>query len=89
MEKFTFLKKVISYLSEINRGTQDHLIEMGWITQEEANKIETILTMLNMVDNSGEKSILTSKGLNILLYYKMGKINQEYDEKVLELLTTN
>lgn len=86
MANNSFFKKVLNYLGEINKGRQSQLIESGWIKQEEEKKINTILLNLDLIQKVNGRLVPTRKGLNILLYYKMGKITQEYDEDVLQLL---
>lgn len=89
MESDSFFKKVINFLSQVNKGTYTRLIENGWMTSQDALKINAILMDLGIIDKTGKRIFLTRKGLNILLYYKMGKISQDYNKDVLNLILIN
>jgi len=89
MESDSFFNKVIYFLSQINKGTHMQLIENGFMTSQEALKINAILMDLGIIKKKEEQIFLTRKGLNILLYYKMGKISQEYNKDVLNLILLN
>ena len=89
MESDSFFKKVINFLSQVNKGTYTRLIENGWMTSQDALKINAILMDLGIIDKTGKRIFLTRKGLNILLYYKMGKISQDYSKDVLNLILIN
>lgn len=85
----SFYMKVINFLDLANKGTHKQLIENGWITSDDAVKIVTILMRLGLIEKNGETIFLTKKGLNILLYYRMGNISVGYNEEVLNLLLRN
>ena len=86
MNDKSFFKKVISYLAELNKGKHNRLIENGWLSEDEVNRIKIILSRLGFLQKKEDDYQITSKGLNVLLYYKMGKMNQEYDDLTLEML---
>ena len=86
MNDKSFFKKVISYLAELNKGKQNRLIEDGWLSEDEVNRIKIILSRLGFLQKNEDDYQITSKGLNVLLYYKMGKMNHEYDYQTLEML---
>ena len=86
MNDKSFFKKVISYLAELNKGKHNRLIENGWLSEDEVNRIKIILSRLGFLEKNEDDYQITSKGLNVLLYYKMGKMNQEYDDLTLEML---
>ena len=86
MNDKSFFKKVISYLAELNKGKHNRLIENGWLSEDEVNRIKIILSRLGFLEKNEDDYQITSKGLNVLLNYKMGKMNQEYDDLTLEML---
>ncbi len=86
MNDKSFFKKVISYLAELNKGKHNRLIENGWLSEDEVNRIKIILSRLGFLQKNEDDYQITSKGLNVLLYYKMGKMNHEYDDRTLEML---
>ena len=81
----SFFKKVLTYLAELNKGKHLELVKSGFLSDNDANKIELILKKTGCIEELDGIHI-TRKGLTILLYVKMGKIPDEYDEQVLELL---
>ena len=85
MAEGSFFKKVISYLAELNKREHGLLIQGGWLSLDEVHKINSILSHLGLIEKVGEDYRVTGSGLNVLLYYKMGKIGDEYNESVLEL----
>ena len=89
MERNSFFKKAINFLIQVNKGTHIQLIENGWITKQDALKINIVLMDLGLIAKKDERIFLTRKGLNILLYYKMGKISQDYNKDVLSLIIMN
>ena len=88
MAKPSFYNKVLNYLGEVNKGKQSQLIKYEYITQKEAEKINTILEKLDLIKKEKEEYQITKRGLNILLYHKIGKLGQEYNEKTLKILLT-
>lgn len=86
MNDKSFFKKVISYLAELNKGEHNRLIENGWLSEDEVFRIKIILCRLGFLQKMGDDYQITSKGLNVLLYIKMGKMNHEYDDRALEML---
>ena len=82
----SFYKKVICYLAEINKGTQGKLVENGWLCKDEERRIKVILEKLALIEYIEGKTLVTARGLNILLYYKMGKLDDDYNEEILEIL---
>lgn len=86
MAERSFFKKVISYLAELNKGKHSLLADSGWLSLDEVHKINVVLSQLGFIEKKGEDYQLTSRGLNILLYYKMGKMSDGYDESVLSLI---
>lgn len=86
MNDKSFFKKVVSYLAEVNKGNHNRLIENGWLSEDEVNRIKIILSKLDFLQKNEDDYQITSKGLNVLLYYKMGKMNHEYDDLTLEML---
>jgi predicted transcriptional regulator len=82
----SFFKKVLSYLSELNKGKQNKLMEDGWLSEDEASRIIVILDKLGYIEKREDGIKLSRKGLNFLLYFKMEKISDEYSEQTLELL---
>ena len=89
MENNSFFSKVVKFLSQVNKGTQTQLIEKGWMTNQEALKIKVILIDLGIISKKDDKIFLTRKGLNILLYYKMGKLSSNYNKDILNLFLIN
>ena len=89
MENNSFFNKVVKFLSQVNKGTQTQLIENGWMTNQEALKIKVILIDLGIISKKDDKIFLTRKGLNILLYYKMGKLSSNYNKDILNLFLIN
>lgn len=85
MSSNLFFKKVLTYLAELNKDKHLELIESGWLSEDEAYRIELILKRTGCIEEFNGLHI-TSKGLNILLNFKMGKIHDEYDHNVLEIL---
>ena len=88
MESNSFFNKVIKFLSQVNKGNQTQLIENEWMTSQEAVKIESILIDLGIIKKNDERIVLTRKGLNILLYHKMGKLSN-YNKDILNLFLIN
>ena len=86
MSEKSFFKKVVSYLAELNKGEQYRLTEDGWLNEEEVYRINIILSRLGFVEKNEEEYHITGKGLNVLLYYKMGKMDHEDEDLILELL---
>ena len=86
MNDKSFFKKVIIYLAELNKGKHNRLIENGWLSEDEVFRIKIILCRLGFLQKMGDDCQITSKGLNVLLYIKMGKMNHEYDDRALEML---
>lgn len=86
MNDKSFFKKVISYLAELNKGKHNRLIKNGWLSEDEVYRIKIILTRLGFLQKNEDDYQITSKGLNVLLYYKMGKMNHDYDDLTLEML---
>jgi len=86
MRETSFFKKVISYLSELNRGNQTRLIEDGWLSVEEVERIKIILWKLGLIEKKDDDIHLTRKGLNVLLYSKINEKGLEYNKQVLKLL---
>jgi hypothetical protein len=82
----SFFSKVLSYLSELNKGKHSLLIDNGLLSLDDAYKINLVLSQLGFIEKKGKDYQLTSKGLSVLLYYKMGKMTEDYDESVLRLL---
>jgi hypothetical protein len=93
MGENSFFKKVISYLAELNKGKHKLLVDSEWLSLDETQRITVILTQLGFIEKIVEDYIVTSRdyvvtsrGFNVLLYYKMGKMGDTYDESVLALL---
>ena len=86
MGENSFFKKVISYLAELSKGKHSLLVDSGWLSLDEAHRVIVILSHLGFIEKNGEEYIVTSRGFNVLLYYKMGKMSDNYDESVLALL---
>ena len=86
MKNNSFYMKVINFLDLANKGKHKQLIENGWITSRDAVKIITILLRLGLIEKNGNIIFLTKKGLNVLLYYRMGSISEGYNEEILNLL---
>ena len=86
MNDKSFFKKVISYLAELNKGKHNRLVENGWLSEDEVFRIKIILCRLGFLQKRGDDCQITRKGLNVLLYIKMGKMNPEYDDRALEML---
>ena len=86
MGENSFFKKVISYLAELNKGRHKLLVDSEWLSLDETNRVTVILSQLGFIEKIGEDYIVTSRGFNVLLYYKMGKMGDIYDESVLALL---
>jgi len=86
MNDKSFFKKVISYLAELNKGGHNRFIENGWLSEDEVFRIKIILSRLGFLQKMEDDYQITSKGLNVLLYYKMGNMNHEYDGQTLEML---
>jgi hypothetical protein len=86
MDDYSFFKKVLSYLAELNKGKQDTLIEDGWLSVDEASKIHVILESMGCIKKLDGDFQITRKGLNVLLYLKMDKIGDKYNEQVLRVL---
>ena len=86
MVEISFFKKVISYLAELNKGKHNLLVESGWLSLDEAHRITVILSRLEFIEKIGEDYQVTSRGFNVLLYYKMEKIGDTYNESMLTLL---
>ena len=86
MVENSFFKKVISYLAELNKGRHNLLVDSGWLTSDEAHRVSVVLSHLGFIEKIGEDYQVTTRGFNVLLYYKMGKICDTYDESVLTLL---
>ncbi len=86
MVESSFFKKVISYLAELNKGRQDLLVEGGGLSLDEVHRVTVILTRLGFIEKIGEDYQVTSRGFNVLLYYKTGKMGDTYNESVLALL---
>ena len=89
MEANSFFPKVIKFLSQVNKGTQTQLIENGVMSIKDALKIKAILIDLDIINEKDNKIILTRKGINILLYHKMGKISKNYNKDFLKLVLKN
>ena len=86
MGENSFFKKVISYLAELNKGRHKLLVDSEWLSLDETHRVTVILGHLGFIEKIGEDYIVTSRGFNVLLYYKMGKMGDAYDESVLALL---
>ena len=86
MNNSLFFNKVISYLAELNKRKQNLLVENGWISPEEENRIIHILHELGCIAYQGVHIKITKKGLKILLNQKVGKIEDIYNEKTRQLL---
>ncbi len=86
MVESSFFKKVISYLAELSKGKHSLLVDSGWLSLDEAHRVIVILSHLGFIEKNGEEYIVTSRGFNVLLYNKMGKMSDNYDESVLALL---
>jgi len=86
MNETSFFRKVISYLAELNKGTENKLLESGWLNEEEEKRIKVILAELCLIDNMDGKYYVSPRGLNVLLYYKMGKIQDSYNSEILDIL---
>lgn len=86
MSHGSFFNKVISYLAEVNKGQHKRLLDDGWISAEEADKINVILLSLGFIKNNGGNITVTQNGLNVLLNQKLGKLSDVYDNEALELL---
>ena len=86
MSHGSFFNKVISYLAEVNKGQHKRLLDDGWISVEEANKINVILLSLGFIKNDSGNISVTQKGLKVLLNQKLGKLSDVYNNDVLELL---
>ena len=86
MGENSFFKKVISYLAELNKGRHKLLVDSEWLSLDETHRVTVILSHLGFIEKIGEDYIVTSRGFNVLLYCKMGKMGDTYDESVLALL---
>ena len=86
MVENSFFKKVIFYLAELSKGSQNLLVESGWLSLDEAYRVTVILSHLGFIERIGEDYVVTSRGFNVLLYNKMEKMSDTYDESVLKLL---
>ena len=73
-------------MAELNKGKHNRLIENGWLSEDEVFRITIILSRLGYVQKMEDEYQITNKGLNVLLYYKMGKMNHGYDDQTLEML---
>ena len=89
MTENSFFKKVINYLAELNKGTQDRLEVSGWLKPDEVRRINVILEKLALIEHTNNETKITRKGLNILLFFKIGKINDQYNDETLQLLLNN
>ena len=86
MVENSFFKKVVSYLAEINKGRHNLLVDSGWLSLDEAHRVTVILSRLGFIEKIDEDYQVTSRGFNVLLYYKMELMGDDYDESVLTLL---
>ena len=86
MVENSFFKKVVSYLAELNKGKHNLLVESGWLSLDETHRITVILSRLGFIEKIGEDYQVTSRGFNVLLYHKMEKLGDTYDESMLTLL---
>jgi hypothetical protein len=83
MSDNSFFKKTLSYLSALEKGLVNTLIEGGWFTDEEVRKMQIILEKLGLVKKKSTNWIvITDKGLNILAYYE----NSSGDLKINRIL---
>jgi hypothetical protein len=87
MSKGSFFNKVISYLAEINKGKENLLVESGWLSPKEENKIIIILLKLGCIDKKGDNIIITKKGYKTLLLQKLGQLEDNNNENISMLLT--
>jgi hypothetical protein len=73
MSDSSFFKKTLSYLSALEKGSVNWLINEGWLTNEEIKRMLIILEKLSLVQKKSTNWIvITDKGLNILSYYENG-----------------
>jgi hypothetical protein len=83
MSDNSFFKKALSYLSALEKGSVNWLINEGWLSEEEEKRMLIILEKLGLVKKKSTNwIIITDKGLNILSYYD----NVFEDIKVTKLL---
>ena len=88
MSGSSFYNKVISYLAELNRGNHQQLVEGGWLSEQDEQKIIIILVKLGCIEKKVDSYKITRKGLNILLHQKIGRLGDSYDDKIiLQLLS--
>jgi hypothetical protein len=87
MSKSSFFRKVMTFLAEVNKGKHGSLIESGWLSEQDIQRITIILHKLGCIDKSKDNIIITQKGLNILLYQKTGKLGDVYNKDMIEILT--
>lgn len=89
MSSSSYFNKVITFLAEVNKGKHEKLIEGGWISARDMQRITVILHKLDCIDKKGDKIIITKKGLNILLHQKTGKLGDSYNEDIVSLLISD
>ena len=66
-------RKTLSYLSALDKGFDNWLINEGWLNNEEVKRMLKILEKLEFVKKKSTNWIvITDKGLNILSYYENG-----------------
>jgi hypothetical protein len=71
MSDNSFFKKTISYLSALEKGIVNWLIDEDWFSDEEVKRMQTILEKLGLVKKKSTNWIvITDKGLSILSYYE-------------------
>jgi len=86
MGESSFFKKVVSYLAELSMGRHNLLVDSGWLSLDEVHRVTVILSRLGFIEKLDEEYVVTSRGFNVLLFYKMGKMGDVYDESVLAFL---
>jgi hypothetical protein len=83
MSDNSFFKKTLSYLSALEKGSVNWLMEKGWFIDEEVKRMQIILEKLGLVKiKSTNWIVITDKGLNILSYYE----NSFEEQKVTRII---
>ena len=89
MSNGSFFRKVMTFLAEVNKGKHARLIEGGWLSEQDKQRITIILYKLDCIEKIEDNIIITQKGLNILLYQKTGKLGDAYNKDMIEILTAD
>ena len=79
MDEYAFYKNTISLLEAIKNGSFSWLVDDGWLSESEVERIVAVLRHLDYTrQNDDESMSITEKGLDVL-----SSINQ--DNKLAEI----